>query len=259
VAKTKWAPFTHDNAGYSYAGTTLKQNWARLHKGDCEPFPKDEKVAQAWRLYHAGEFEQAAALGLSVGPGGHNAANKATTIYATYLETDLATRLRLYQEVAQRCEEVRAATPQDVNAHYLYAYALGRYSQGISVAKALTQGLGGKVKEALETTLSLEPGHAEAHTAYGTYQAEVINKVGAIVAGLTYGAKKGSALEHFEEALRLTPESAIAHIEYANGLLLLFGNQKLDEATRLYTKAASMKPVEAMECLDVALAKSELE
>ncbi len=46
------------------------------------------------------------------------------------------------------------------------------------MAKALAQGFGGKIKEALLTALKLEPKHADAHTAYGAYQAEVIDKVG---------------------------------------------------------------------------------
>ncbi len=45
------------------------------------------------------------------------------------------------------------------------AYAVGRYGQGISVAKALAQGLGSKVKNALETTIKLAPKHADAHIA----------------------------------------------------------------------------------------------
>ncbi|HEY5863905.1 MAG TPA: hypothetical protein VIX61_12490, partial [Casimicrobiaceae bacterium] len=145
------------------------------------------------------------------------------------------------------------------NAHYLYAFALGRYSQGISVAKALAQGFGGKIKDALATAQKLEPKHAEAWTAYGAYQAEVIAKVGGIVAGMTYGAKKDSALECYQKALKLFSESPIAHIEYANGLMLLFGKSKIDEATKVYEKAAACKPADAMERLDVELAKSELE
>ena len=129
----------------------------------------------------------------------------------------------------------RCGAPKDANAHYLYAFALGRYSQGISVAKALAQGFGGKIKDALLTALKLEPKHADAHTAFGAYQAEVIDKVGGLVAGMTYGAKKDSALEHFEKALKLFPDSPIAHIEYANGLILLFGKARIadaDEALR---------------------------
>ncbi|HYT96047.1 MAG TPA: hypothetical protein VEO36_01885, partial [Casimicrobiaceae bacterium] len=87
----------------------------------------------------------------------------------------------------------------------------------------------------------------------------VIDKVGGIVAGMTYGAKKDSALEHFQKALKLFPESPIAHIEYANGLLLLFGKEKIGEASKLYEKAAAARAADAMERLDIELAKSELE
>ena len=87
----------------------------------------------------------------------------------------------------------------------------------------------------------------------------MLDKVGGIVAGMTYGAKKESALEHFQKALKLFPESPIAHIEYANGLLLLLGKAKIAEASKLYEKAAATKPADAMERLDVELAKSELE
>ena len=59
---------------------------------------------------------------------------------------------------------------------------------------------------------------------------------------MTYGAKKDSALEHFEKAVKLNPESAITRIEYANGLILLFGKGKIDDATSLYEEAAAMKP-----------------
>ena len=186
------------------------------------------------------------------------AAVKAQSIYANYLEKNEKAKLALFEEAAAWADERRGKAAKDANAHYLYAYALGRYGQGISVAKALAQGFGGKIKSALTTTLKLEPKHAEASTAYGAYQAEVIDKVGGIVAGMTYGAKKDSALEHFEKALKLFPESPIAHIEYANGLLLLFGKEKIGDAQKLYEKAAKAKPADAMERLDVELAKSEL-
>ena len=188
-----------------------------------------------------------------------NAAVKAQIVYAN---TSKAPRRR-----SSRCSRKRPAgptsagakAPKDANAHYLYAFALGRYSQGISVAKALAQGFGGKIKDALATAIKLEPKHADAHIAYGAYQAEIIDKVGGIVAGMTYGAKKEAALEHFQKAQKLNPDSAIARIEYANGLIMLFGKARIAEAEKLYQEAAACKPADAMERLDVERAKSELE
>ncbi|HEV3241079.1 MAG TPA: hypothetical protein VG429_11840 [Casimicrobiaceae bacterium] len=255
----KWAKFPHPAAAYAYDGAALKKHWERLHRGDGEPLPKDVAVLDAWRHYHAGEFDQAVEAGIAAGGPGVNAAIKAQAIYANYLENATKTKLALFEEAAGWAAERRARAAKDANAHYLYAYALGRYSQGISVAKALAQGFGGKIKDALTIALKLAPSHAEAHTAYGAYQAEVVSKVGGLVAGMTYGAKKESALEHYTRALKLHPESAIARIEYGNGLILLFGKDRLEDATKLYEQAAASKPMDAMERLDVELARSELE
>ena len=255
----KWTSFPHADPSFAYAGPRLKKAWARLHRGDCEPFPAEPATAEAWRLFHAGDFQQAVDAGRNAKNAGINVAVKAQCVYANYLETDAKNRLALFQEAAGWADERRAAAPRDANAHYLYAFALGRYGQGISVAKALAQGFGGKIRDALAKALELAPKHAEAAVAFGAYQSEVIDKVGGIVAGLTYGAKKESALKHFELAMKLFPESPIVHIEYANGLILLFGKARLDDATRLYEQAAAKKPADAMERLDVEHARSELE
>ena len=259
MAKGNWKKFPHADKAYTYEAAALKKNWERLHRGDRESFPDNEQVQQAWRLYHQGEFQAACELGLSLGLPGYAVANKAATIYATYLEDNEKKKLALFEEAAARGEEQMAKMPKYPNAYYFHALALGRYSQGISVANALAQGLGTKVRDALTQALRLNPDHADAHIALGAFHAEVISKVGAMVGGLTYGAKKDAAVEHYEKALKLNPDSAIARIEYANGLVMLFGESKMKQAEKLYREAASCKPVDAMEHLDVALAKSELE
>jgi tetratricopeptide (TPR) repeat protein len=259
MAKSAWKKFPYADKAYVFAGAALKKNWDRLHRGDREAFPADAAVQEAWRLYHQGEFHKACEAGLAAGIDGYNAANKATMIYANYLEDDDKRKLELFQAVSSRCEELQRAQAKNANAFYIQAYALGRYSQGISVIKALTQGLGGKIKAALETALKLDPKHADAHSALGAYHAEVVDKVGAMVGKLTYGASKDVAVKHFESALKLAPDSAIACIEYANALVMLFGKNRMDEAVKLYEKAAAATPVDAMERLDVELAKAELE
>jgi tetratricopeptide (TPR) repeat protein len=255
----KWVAFPHPDKAYAHDAAGLRKLWARLHRGDCEPLPKDAGTLDAWRHYHAGAFADAVAAGRKAGGAGINAAVKAQMIYANYLEQSAKAKLDLLQEAAGWAEARRREAPKDANAHYLYAYSLGRYSQGISIAKALAQGYGGKIKDALTTALRLEPKHADAHIAYGSYQSEIIDKVGGIVAGVTYGAKKDSALEHYQKALKLNPDSAIARIEYANGLIMLFGKGRMADAEKLYKEAAACEPADAMERLDVELARAELE
>ena len=254
---SQWTAFPQPGS-YRHDDASVVREWPRLHAGDAEPLPAQPEVLAAWVLYHNGEFRQAFDAGLAAGGAGVTVANKATCIYANYLEKKEKNRLELFQEAAQRAERQAHDEPDNCNAWYWHAYALGRYSQAISVAKALAQGLVTKVTAALERTIALQPRHADAHVALGAFHAEVIDKVGTLIGGMTYGAKKETGLHLFEEAVRLHPRSPIVLIEYANGLVLLEGEKKMNEATRLYQQAAALEPLDAKEWLDVALAREEL-
>ncbi len=254
-----WAKFPYSDNKYNYTAATLKKAWDRLHRGDLEPFPKDAAVLDAWLAFHAGDFQKATELGLAAKGAGITAANKATAIYANYLEDNEKKKLALFEEVAARAEAQQKAEPKNANAFYWQAYALGRYAQGISIVKALAQGIGATVKASLDATLKLAPKHADAQIALASYHAEIIDKIGSMIGGLTYGAKKETGLKLYEAALKLMPDSAIARIEYANGLVMLEGKKGLARAEKLYAEAAESKPLDAMERLDVELAKTELE
>ena len=258
MAKT-WAKFPHADKKFQHTPATLKKSWDRLHRGDAEPFPKNDAVIDAWIAFHAGDFQTAAELGAKAGADGVNVANKAQAIYANYLELSDKKKLELFEEVATRAERLQRDQPKNANAYYWQAYALGRYAHGISIVKALAQGIGGKVKAALETAIKLAPKHADAHTALGAYHAEVIDKVGAMIGGLTYGAKKDAAMKNYQTGLKLNPDSAIARIEYATGLVMLEGKKGLKQAEKLYAEAAACEPIDAMEKLDVEQAKAEIE
>ncbi|MFT3719028.1 hypothetical protein [Pseudorhodoferax sp.] len=252
-----WSPFPHAGVFHLDAAQVL-QLWPRLHAGDVEPVPDDAAVLQAWVLFHNGEFERACRAGLAAGAAGTTVANKATAIYATYLEPSEKRRLELFREVATRAEQQIAQHPDAPNAWFWHAYALGRYSQGISLAKALAQGLGNKVKQALEKVIALAPRHADAHIALGAFHAEVIDKVGVLIGSMTYGAKKDVGLRMFQQGLRLHPDSVIGMVEHAHALLMLEGERAIDEANRLYERAAVAEPIDAAERLAVDLAQAEL-
>ena len=238
--------------------TQLPHHWPRLHAGQGLQPPAPGALAEGWALYHSGEFEQAVAIGLAHGREGLALANQATAIYANYLEPREAVRLALFRQVADRAAAQAVAEPDNCQALYWQAYALGRYGQGISVARALAQGLGTKVKHALERVIVLQPRHADAHVALAAFHAEVIDKVGALVGRMTYGARAETAMELFERGLELHPESPSALMEYARGMLALQGDARMAEATRLYEKAAAIPPADARQRLDVELARAGL-
>ncbi|MEZ0472184.1 hypothetical protein [Luteimonas salinilitoris] len=283
MAKTAWAPFPLDAKGYAYAGDALKKAWPKLHAGDCEPWPDEKRSAallqaagkaapkgvdakglagslqEAWRAFHRGDFQAAFEAGEQLGPIGASVAVKALGIHATHLVDSDAEKLRRFEQAAKIAEAAVGALPGEANSHYRHAFALGRYSQGLNIAKALKQGIAGKVRDALDNTLELAPKHAEAHTAMALYHAEIIGKVGGMIGGLTYGAKASEAEAHIKKALALTPASPVAHIEYGNLLMLLHGERKEDAAAAAYEKAAAIEPLDAMEALDATYARDQLE
>ena len=252
-----WAAFPY--AGdYNFDATSVKKSWSRLHSGDLEPLPGLTDLLQAWAHFHNGEFQKASALGLSLGTVGLNVANKSVCVYASYLEKHEARRLALFQEVAERAEAHIAQDPTNFNARYLRAFALARYSQGISVAKALAQGLGTKIKTDLESVIRQQPNHLEAHVALGSFHAEVIDKVGSLIGAMAYGVNKDTGLNLFTQAVKLNMHSAFCMVEYANAMLMLGGEEMMKEASRMFQLAARAKPVDAAERLEVEMAKSEL-
>lgn len=255
MAKWKAFPYAGD---YTFDAASVRKNWSRLHAGDAEPLPQDVDVLRAWALFHNGEFQKAMEFGLKIGGAGITVANEAACVYADYLEQKDKERLDLYLAVAQRAAAQVASNPNNVSAHYWQAYALSRYSQGISVAKALAQGLGNRVKEELENVIKLEPKHADAHVALGAFHADVIDKVGLLIGSMTYGARKDTGLSLLQQALKLNYESVVGMIEYANAMMMLEGEKMIEDATRLYRQAAAVKPIDARERLDVELAKTEL-
>ena len=283
MAKPAWTAFPHDAKPFAYPGDALKKAWPSLHPGDTEPFPDARRGAalleaagkaapkgvdadalaarlqDAWRAFHHGDFKAAFDAGEALGPVGASVAAKAIGIHATYLVDGDAEKLKRFEQAAKLAEAAVKALPDEANSHYRLAFALGRYSQGISIAKALKQGIAGKVREALDAALELAPKHAEAHTALALYHAEIIGKIGAMIGGLTYGAKASEAESHIKTALKLTPNSPIAHVEYGNVLMLLHGDRQEDAAAAAYEKAAKLKPADAMEALDASYAREQLE
>ncbi len=275
-------PANKPRAARALAGATLRSRWERLHRGDCEPWPDAERIERlarkhrafaaslepyagaealarglqsAWDEFHAGEFRAAIEHGERLGPLGASVANKAAAVCTLYSPPGASEALATLAAAVARAEAAVETLPDYPNAHYLLALVLGRYSQRISILKALAEGLAGRVRSHLERTLKLEPRHAEAHLAFGLYHAEIIGKLGGLAAALTYGASRDAALEHFARATRLAPDAPIVLMEHANGLLLLDAQRNREEACTLYREAAALAPADAMERLDIERAR----
>ncbi len=272
-------------AAHRYAPEQLKALWAKLHLTDREPWPGHVQITRtmarsppfaewvreqggadglaaalqaAWVEFHAGAFTRAIELGDGLGALGACVANRAAAVESLYTRSGERVVAGMLLAAMARGEQAADMLPQYPNTHYTLALVLGRYSQRISIMRAISEGLAARVKTHLERALALEPRHAEAHVALGLYHAEIVHKLGGFVASLTYGASSRATLSHFHRAVQLAPGSPIVRMEYAYALLLLDGGRNRDEAERLYREAAACEPMDAMEELDVARAKRGL-
>ncbi len=252
----RWKPFPGDAGAFRHDAASLKKHWKRLHRADLEPWPRDPDVQAAWAHFHCGEFKRAVDAALKAGAAGLACAHKAQTIYATYLEPDAERRLALLLEVVERADEHRAAEPGNASAHYWLAHALGRYSQEISVAVALARGLGGRIKAALDAALAIEPDHADALATLGSFHAEVIGKVGRLLARVQ-GADAGAGRDCFRRARELAPHSPTVLVECARGLPPIDGTKGEREAEALWAAAAAVVPQDAAEWLAVDAVRRE--
>src|SRR5262249_19294367 len=84
-----------------FDGESVPHPWPRLHagQGDFEPPARGSPLLEGWASYHCGDFERAAGIGLQHGGReGLALANRATAIYANYLEPREAVRLALFRQ-----------------------------------------------------------------------------------------------------------------------------------------------------------------
>jgi tetratricopeptide (TPR) repeat protein len=240
------------------SGDNLKRRWEAMHRGNREPFPEDKQLQEAWRQYHLGNFARAADIGESIGGAGLVPAAFATTIYAQYVEKDPERKPALFKEAMALCRRAEEAGVSTPNLHYMHAVSMGRYSQFISMIEALAQGFGGKIKEQVEKCLELDPDHAEGHVTFGGWHAAITDQAGGLMAKMLYGATQDGAQEHYEEAVRLAPDSPVVHLEYARGLEVMYGDSEKQQILAELEKALALTPADAMQRLDLLEGRSQL-
>lgn len=283
MKQIEWRAFPYGDRVYRYTGSALETHWPVLHGGDREAFPDAQRVADqlercgpglsydadpnnladmlqsAWRDYHAGDFCAAMTTGHAAGPIGAVVAGRAAIAYAMHLESDPERVLSLLCDTATHCERLSQIEPGWANVWYTHALALARYSQQISVVKALGRGLGSKVRQSLMIAIALEPDHAAAHAALGGYHIEVVDKVGNVVGRLTHGVSRALGLRHFERAIVLDPDSPSIRVAYANALAMNRRSRKSVAVERNISAAATCQPRDAIAHLDADRARTLLE
>lgn len=241
---------------------SLHRHWSALHHSDTEAWPHKEVVQQAWLSFHRGQFDEAVELGLAAGPPGLNVANKAQCLMARHLHIQERRRMDLLHAVADRAggQLLILGSPSGAlaRAHFWRGHALAQVCQGMNVVKALALGLSLQAKTHLELAVALAPCHADAHLALAGFHADLIHKVGPLIAQMSYGASARTALDLITRANALQARSVMGLVEQARALVMLQGEVALAQARALYEQAARLRPLDAAEQLEVELARAQL-
>ena len=172
-------------------------------------------VGAGLRAIDQGDFEGAiAAFEAAIAADGadaraHLLLARAAVYAAAELPADAdAEREALFARAAAMADRAVFLAPEDPDAHFEVARALGRLAQYRGVLQSLN--LAARVERALERTLELDPDHAAAWHARGLFHHDV---------PWIAGGRRGSVAPSFERAIALEPDEITHRLAFARVLV----------------------------------------
>lgn len=295
VAGENWKPFPYEQSAFDYSGDKLRQAWPQLTRGFGAnyPFPDADwvvtmattypkalemtvtgntgftgkpeeaeiyasKLQDVWRLMFRGDFAEAKKQGLALGVGGQIPAMFAQVIYAMFLVPDQAEKHRLLEEVIDYTDQAGSLVQADTAAMFGRVYAKARLGEELSVPVVLKRGYTSQIPKELDALLAKQPQQPFALALYGGYEAGVIRKVGKLVGKMTYGVSADKMETYFARSFKESDNLPIGHYEYANALSYVYGDDEDRKAVEHLKLAVLIKPINAMEALEVEHAKQLL-
>ncbi len=117
-------------------------------------------------------------------------------------------RETLFDRASDHAERATALAPEDPDAHFEVARALGRLAQYRGVLQSLN--LASRVASALDRTLELDPDHAAAWHARAIFHHEV---------PWIAGGRGGRVVPSFERAIEIEPDVLSHRVEFARVLI----------------------------------------
>lgn len=263
------------NIRFDFTMASLEQLWPQLHSIDGEPFPAvnrisaqlenaqaqdgaeqrdiveiTEQLQQAWLAFHQGRFEEAYSKGRQLGPLGSYVAHLAANVYGVAFVSE-QNRSEYFQQAIHDIELTLPNFPPEVNYYYAHALHLGRYSESVSTAKAVSGGSLMAFKRSVERCLAMNPEHIPSKLAYAALMAEAIAAVGEFAAKLTFGATKQKVFDCYEATLALKNPPPVVYLEFAKGLVLLDKKRQKERISRLLKQAIAAPVLDALDQIDL--------
>ena len=208
-----------------------------------------QSIEEAKSAHAEGRFADAARIGGALGTSeGYALAARSLAIHGYYFAPDDEAEALLEEATALARKAIRV-DPDNAEAYLRLVQAMGRHAQAIGSFEAINRGYAGKIREAAEKALELDPEMAAAHTALGAWHAEVVAAVGSFLARITHGARESDAFAHFEAALKYAPDTKSVNLEYALGLLTLDEDEYREKARGFLKRAIGIPAKDAYDRL----------
>ncbi|EDY87279.1 putative tetratricopeptide repeat family protein [gamma proteobacterium HTCC5015] len=276
---------------YYYEGEQLQKNWGKLHYRDSVDYPsadqlsallspffgtehQDEalpdqfngdfsqlapRVAEAWRLYHAGQYKSAYELADTLGLAGALPKLRSLSIHHHFFVPPGDARRDAFAGLIKHMERMQEKFDLEMPAFYLLkAFAIGRYGQEINPVSAFTKGLGGKLKKNIYRAAELAPNNVEAMMFKAVFHSEVTQHAG-FTGRLLYGSNRDRALEDFEAATSESPQSTALLLEYGKACLKLCEKNPEQQSAHILHQLVSIPPKDMTDQQNIQLGKQVLE
>lgn len=292
-----WSKVPYDTSYFTYTDEQLKEKWDYLMRGMKVPYPSaayikkqfekypflkegiedfngdyaalEKRYLHAWRLFFAGDFQEAREVGLKLGPMGNVPSLFAQLMYAIYLTDRQSVKYMLLQDVSnvarqyfkdiEPMEEDPETKAFAAAVRLGYAYAIARIAEESPIPIVVARRYIGKIKGNSDLITEIMPDHPLGHAFRAGVDAGIMRRVGKFTGRMTYGARTTTVEESFSEALELAPDIPIVSYEYGNALIYMNRKRDLNKAMKHLEQATQMRPQFSMDALDTMYAYKRLQ
>lgn len=292
-----WNKVPYDTTYFTYTDEQLKEKWDYLMRGMKVPYPSaayikkqfekypflkegiedfngdyaalEKRYLHAWRLFFAGDFQEAREVGLKLGPMGNVPSLFAQLMYAIYLTDRQTVKYMLLQDVSnvarQYFKDIEPMEQDPETKAFAaavrlgYAYAIARIAEESPIPIVVARRYIGKIKGNSDLITEIMPDHPLGHAFRAGVDAGIMRRVGKFTGRMTYGARTTTVEESFSEALKLAPDIPIVAYEYGNALIYMNRKRDLNKAMKHLEAATQMRPQFSMDALDTMYAYKRLQ
>ncbi len=270
LVRQPWSLWPEKYPLFDYSGERLREQWDDLHLRDGLPWPDKQfvirqsgpevpgepeaaarRLQDGWRHFHEGNFREARRIGDAEDPAGSFLSSQACLALVLHRVDDKDIQAEMLRNLAGQLEKrlerdfMEPAYWEKTGLALIY----GEYSRRISALQARREGIPDRIRDLVDSALEEKPDLPVALGVLGAFHAEIVDRVGGFLGGVTYGASRDDAERNFEKALKVDPGLIQVRVEYARALLTLHGDDREEDAMAQLEKAIETKPLDALDLL----------